>query len=400
MPRVTIVSQFFPPETFSGANRIASLANALAESFCVDVVTLFPSYPAPSMYDQAAIEAVDASLPYPIRRTFALRRHPHSLARRAVNEQLMAARLAIRAFRGARSAAYVTSSPSMFLGPPVWFAARLKSALFVWDIRDITWQLAGEGFVRFRPLRAAVGLFERLMWTTARRSDLVVVNNPGARKLLLDRGVPPESILLVPNGVSQARRAALPSASETKKARPAVAYVGLLGYPQGLGVLVDAARSLPGIDFVLAGDGPERDLLEGRVHDAGLDNVTFTGLLTPEQVGDVYRRSDILFAQLRDIPTLNQATVPSKIFEYMAVGKPFVYGGKGVAVELLNEIGCAETIPPDDPDALIRILRSLLDSPARMKALGASGRAYVEQNLSREDAMRDVAAALRERLAE
>jgi glycosyltransferase involved in cell wall biosynthesis len=397
--RVTIVSRFFPPEPFSGANRIASLANALAESYNVDVVTLRPSYPAPSMYDQDAVEAVDAGMPYPIRRTFALRRHPPSLIRRALSEQLMAVRLTVHALHGARPAAYVTSSPSMFLGPPVWIAARLRSALFVWDIRDITWQLAGEEFVRFGPLRAVVSLFERLMWMTARGCDLVVVNNPGARKLLLERGVAPEAILLVPNGVSHDRRAVLSSVSDTKNARPTVAYVGLLGYPQGLGVLVDAARSLPNVDFVLAGDGPERELLEDRVRDGGLENVTFTGLLTPDQVGDVYRRSDILFAQLRDTPTLNDATVPSKLFEYMAVGKPFVYGGKGVAVELLDEIGCAETIPPDDPDALVRVLRSLLESPARMKSLGASGRAYVEQNLSREDAMRDVATALRERLA-
>lgn len=110
----------------------------------------------------------------------------------------------------------------------------------------------------------------------------------------------------------------------------------------------------------------------------------------------MYRQADVLFAQLKDSPTLNSATIPSKLFEYMAVGKPFVYGGKGLAVELLDEIGCALTVPPDEPEELARAIEGLLADPARMTDVGEKGAEYVECNLRREDLMRKVAMALKE----
>ena len=60
-----------------------------------------------------------------------------------------------------------------------------------------------------------------------------------------------------------------------------VAYAGLIGYNQGLGVLLQAARMLPDVDFVLAGDGPELALLKRRPQELGVGNVSFSRI--PEQ---------------------------------------------------------------------------------------------------------------------
>ena len=399
MARIVVVCQFFPPEPFSGANRISSLADALAETNDVVVVTLRPSYPDPALYDVESVRKVDAALTYRVRRVFALQRYPRSLLRRALREQVMALRLALAAVGVTPVDAVVTSSPSMFLGPSTLLAARLRSAFFAWDIRDITWQLAGETFASSLATRVGARLLERLMWWTARHANLILAATEGAIDILVAKGVRRERILYVPNAISGQLVETLRSAgTTTEKNRPRVSYVGLLGYPQGLGVLLHAAKEMPGVDFVLAGDGTERKVLEDRTSTMGLENVTFTGFLTREEVGELYRSSDILFAQLKDSPTLNSATIPSKLFEYMAVGKPFVYGGKGLAAELLREIGCAVTVPPDDPLELVRTLRDLLENPDRMRELGEKGAQYVESNLRREDLMHEVAIIVTERV--
>jgi putative colanic acid biosynthesis glycosyltransferase WcaI len=397
--KLVLVCQFFPPEPFSGANRVSSLADALGESSDVVVVTLQPSYPDPAYYDAESTRKTDQSLPYRIKRVFALERHPRSLLKRAFREQAMALRLALASGPGTPVDALITSSPSMFLGPAVLLAAKLRSVFFVWDIRDITWQLAEERFSTSFPRRVAAKFLERVMWETARRADMILAATEGSIELLVSKGVARDKIMYAPNAISGRLLEAF-GAGETQevKSRPLVAYVGLLGYPQGVGVLLDAAAVLRDVDFQLVGDGPERASLGARAESMGLTNVRFTGFLGREGLRDVYRRSDILFAQLKDSPTLNSATIPSKLFEYMAAGRPFIYGGKGLAADLLAQIGCAVIVPPNEPQELVRAIQDLLGDRSRMRELGRKGTEHVEHSLRREDIMRQVAEAVNERV--
>ena len=71
------------------------------------------------------------------------------------------------------------------------------------------------------------------------------------------------------------------------------------------------------------------------------------------------------------------ARIPIKLFEYVAAGKPIIYGGTGVAAELLHQIGCAVTGTPEDPRAISAALAELLGDPEHMRVLGSGeGPAY------------------------
>ena len=114
-----------------------------------------------------------------------------------------------------------------------------------------------------------------------------------------------------------------------------VAYAGVIGYNQNLGVLLEAARMLPDVDFVLAGDGPELPLLKKKAAELDLDNVSFSGYLNRERLLELYRRSDVLIAHVRSSPTIDATMIPIKLFEYMATGKPIIYAGRGAAAGTL-----------------------------------------------------------------
>jgi glycosyltransferase involved in cell wall biosynthesis len=206
----------------------------------------------------------------------------------------------------------------------------------------------------------------------------------------------------VPNGISTdllgdiVRRTAV----KVENRRPVVAYAGLIGHIQGLEILVEAARMVPGIDFVLAGDGPELPLLERKARELGVDNVSFKGYLDRQQLLELYRRSDVLVAHVRSRPTIDASMVPVKLFEYMATGKPIVYAGKGVATDLLRELGCAVIVPPEDPEALSAAVAKLLRDPEQMRVIGLRGRARVESDFQRDKLMEEFAYALKERFAD
>jgi colanic acid biosynthesis glycosyl transferase WcaI len=395
MARILVITQFFPPETFAGANRVGSMVDALARSHDVAVVTLSPSYPDPSFYDAKDAREADRMRPYRVARPLQFSPHSSSLAVRAIREHVMAIRLALR---GAREEAdiVITSSPSMFLAPACWVLARTKSCRFAWDIRDIGWEYAGESRQasgRVRPLLKALQLY---MWSVAGRADLIVVATPGIADRVRQKTGSRARVLLIGNSVTKEFRDASKMCRErVPKLRPIVAYVGLIGDAQGLEIIADVAQVLPGVDFRIVGEGPERRLLEERVRQMQLTNVQLTGYLAKREVLETYRQCDILFAQLKDTPTLNATALPSKLHEYMATGKPIVYAGKGLAAETVDRIGCGVSVAPGEAAAIAEALHLLLQDAVRMDEMGRKGRAFIEAGADRETAFEELAAVLR-----
>src|SRR6185503_12343453 len=109
----------------------------------------------------------------------------------------------VRSARG-RADIVLVSTPSMFLAPAAWLAARLQGARFVWDVRDLTWRYAQEsvrtGGIQLAMLKALEGF---MLWLL-KRSDLVIAATAGLAGVLKRQGVPAERMLTVPNGVSRA----------------------------------------------------------------------------------------------------------------------------------------------------------------------------------------------------
>jgi colanic acid biosynthesis glycosyl transferase WcaI len=395
MARILVITQFFPPETFAGANRVGSMVDALARSHDVVVVTLSPSYPDPSFYDPHDAREADRMRPYRVARPLQFVPHSPSLAVRAIREHVMAVRLALR---GAREEAdiVVTSSPSMFLAPACWVLARTKSCRFAWDIRDIGWEYAGESRQASGRMQPLLKVLQRYMWSVARRADLIVVATPGIADRVRQKTGSRTKILLIGNSVTKEFRDASKMCQErVPKLRPNVAYVGLIGDAQGLEIVADVAQVLPSVDFTIVGEGPERRLLEERVRQMHLTNLRLTGYLARRDVLEVYRQSDILFAQLKDTPTLNATALPSKLHEYMATGKPIVYAGRGLAAETVDRIGCGVSVAPGQGAAIAETIRTLLQDAHRMTEMGRKGRAFIEAGADRETAFQELATALR-----
>jgi colanic acid biosynthesis glycosyl transferase WcaI len=73
--------------------------------------------------------------------------------------------------------------------------------------------------------------------------------------------------------------------------------------------------------------------------------------------------------------------VPSKTYSILAAGRPVVASvdeGTEVA-RVVERAGAGLAVPPDDPDAFTAAVVALLDDPAGRRAMGAAGRAFVEQ---------------------
>jgi phosphatidylinositol alpha-1,6-mannosyltransferase len=68
--------------------------------------------------------------------------------------------------------------------------------------------------------------------------------------------------------------------------------------------------------------------------------------------------------------------------EAAACGLPVVAGTSGGAPETVQEGVTGHVVDPRSPEVVAGALADLLDDPARARAMGAAGRAWVEQRWS------------------
>ena len=122
--------------------------------------------------------------------------------------------------------------------------------------------------------------------------------------------------------------------------------------------------------------------LEEDAKNRGLLNVTFVAPVAKEKIADYINATDVCTAVLMKNDTF-KTVYPNKVFDYMCCAKPIIIGIDGVARKLVEDAGSGLFAEPEDPDAFVRCIERLSGSPETMKAMGDSGRSYVEKNFDR-----------------
>src|SRR5438046_2985205 len=80
---------------------------------------------------------------------------------------------------------------------------------------------------------------------------------------------------------------------------------------------------------------------------------------------------------------LFRTVIPSKMFEFMAAARPIVSTVDGESRRILDRAGAGFFSPPEDAEALARLVSQLSEGGENLDAIGRRGRAYVEQHYSR-----------------
>lgn len=261
---------------------------------------------------------------------------------------------------------FATSSRLMTATLGALIARRKQAALYL-DIRDLFVDTIGD--VLPKPLAwLARRFFSPVERWTFRRADRINLVSRGFEQYfrLRYRGA---SLTWFTNGVDEeflAQEPARPGPS-TRDGPATILYAGNIGEGQGLhDVLPGLALALRGsARFVVVGDGARRAALESALKRSGLDNVMIEPPMTRGALLEAYRRADVLFLHLGSHRALERV-LPSKIFEYGALGKPVLAGAAGYAAKfIMEEIDNAAVFPPCDVSAGVRAFRTLdiKDSP-------------------------------------
>lgn len=380
MKNITLVSPIYYPETNAGAKRSTAMAEHLAQhGWHVTVLTLLPHHPQNRIYDSYDVATPKSELVNGVRiHRFRPWIVPKSnLILRLLSETIFAWHAFLFLLRHP-SDVILATCPYIATGPFSLLASKMRRSRFVWDVRDLTWSYPRAAGKRTFNLDKLLAI---LMKLTARHSDVLSTATDGLLKYFIHR---PQRAVVLPNGVDQSTLDKYKDWIFTfdQERRYRVLYAGLFGYNHGLDTIIEAAKHLPNILFVMSGDGPERNLLEKIVQESGLSNVIFTGYLNTTELQEQYRQADILVSHVRRNP-LFYSTQPAKLWEYMATGKPVIHAGEGEVVEIVEAHQAAVCILPEEPLALADAIRFLLEDPERAAAIGRRGKAFVWSNRNR-----------------
>jgi glycosyltransferase involved in cell wall biosynthesis len=390
--RIIIVTHYFPPEIGAPQARLSALAAAwAADGDDVTVLTGMPNHPTGVIAPQyrGAIRRRERRDGYRVLRTWLYATPNEGMARKTIGHlSFMISSVLLGGHASGPADVVVVSSPTFFAIGAGWLLARLKRARLVVEVRDLWPAIFTElGVLTSRPM---IRLLERLELAAYAAADTVIVVSDGFRANLIGRDVPADKVHTIRNGVRPGEFDPDAPADTQLRARLGacphdclVLYAGTHGISQGLSSVADAAARLidEPIRFAFVGEGADKHRLQHRVAEHGLRNVTLLPGIPHEQVPALLAAADICLVPLRDVP-LFSSFIPSKMFEYLAAGKPVVAALAGEAAQILREAG-AWIVPPGDSEALAAAIRTLAADPQRRQAMGCQGRCYVEEHFDR-----------------
>ena len=231
----------------------------------------------------------------------------------------------------------------------------------------------------------SLDLLERYERLNLRAAARIFVVSDVERKNLEERGVPAAKIVLNPNGVdAELFRPGIGGAEVRREfgigdSEVVAGFVGTFGPWHGVVQLAEAIKLVPTnlpLRFLLVGSGslhaPVEQMLQAEVVSR---RVIFTGSVPHERVPALLDACDILVSP--HIPLADGSDFfgsPTKIFEYMAMGKGIVASRLGQIGEVLADGETALLVEPGNVSELARAIMALAESPELRGRLGSRAR--------------------------
>ena len=151
---------------------------------------------------------------------------------------------------------------------------------------------------------------------------------------------------------------------------PFILFIGVLRYYKGLHTLIQSSK-LTKARIIIAGSGPEYDLLKNQAENQGSKNVVFAGQISNEDKVTLLKhcRALVLPSHLRS-EAFGMVLIEAAMF-----GKPMISCEIGTGTSFVNSDGVTGfVIPPENPIRLAQVISLLVEDKSLAQQLGAGAR--------------------------
>jgi glycosyltransferase involved in cell wall biosynthesis len=299
----------------------------------------------------------------------------------------------LKVLRLARESRYdvVQVKDKVLAALPALWAARRHGAAFVYWLSfphpEASTYVAQIGAARYPILYRVRGwvLFRLLYRFILPRADHIFVQSEQMKRDLVGYGLLASRMTPVPMGVRTEDFRDVEDGTKAKAERVAtIGYLGTLAGERRIDFLVRCLaavlRERPDAQLLLVGAG-NRGSDEEQIRSEArrlkiLDRVEITGFLPRKEALRLVSEAAVCVSPFYPTPILN-STSPTKLIEYMALGRPVVANDHPEQRLVLEQSQAGLCVPYDESAFAAAILR-LLNHPEEAEAMGRHGRVYAE----------------------
>lgn len=322
--KILIIGQYFEPERAAGANRMRRFVDALKNNHKVKVITGMPCYPTGKLTRKyrGRTYISERRLGVDVLRTYEYATPNEGSFLRVLNYISFFVSSIIGSFWVGPCDVVIATSPPLSVALSGYIVAKFKRAKFIFDVRDlwpesiIEYGYAKEGFVTKILTKISDYLYEK--------SDNILCVTPGIKHYLIKRkNIKKDNVSLLVNSV------------DTKFFKPNkikkiydISYIGNIGTAYDFELILNIAKIMSNAKIVLVGEGEKRRYLEDRIEQSSIKNISLKKAVAYSAVPMHMSRTFIALVPYIETH-LTSASIPSKIFEYLACGIPVIAVGRG-----------------------------------------------------------------------
>ncbi|MCA9397276.1 glycosyltransferase family 4 protein [candidate division WWE3 bacterium] len=159
--------------------------------------------------------------------------------------------------------------------------------------------------------------------------------------------------------------------------------------------LVEVQKEISDVTLTVVGDGRDRPYYEAMVSTLGIsDTVRFVGKLYGESLVKEFHASRVFV-----VPSVIDST-PNVILEAMAAGLPVIASDTGGIPDLVDDGKTGLLVPPEDVDALVTALITVLKDKVSAESMGQKGFEKVSANYTWEMKAKETVSLLEQVLSD
>ncbi|MBN1505711.1 MAG: glycosyltransferase family 4 protein [Sedimentisphaerales bacterium] len=390
--RILIVAQYFPPDITAAAFRIFDTARLLeAGGHEVRVITAQPHR---SQVDGDSTAEYDSQITC-VRRTWVAHLNGGGFAnyiKHYTSFMVGSVWLGLKQrLRHWKPDVIWASSPPLFVGLSGVALSRLFRIPLVVDIRDI-WPASAVGAGQLSAGGRAYRLGERMeQYVYDRATHITCVARPMQEYIRARTRAP---VTVVYNGARASDIMDGPDGHHDPRDGRTLLYAGNLGRAQQLDLLIRAwanvhARNGHGRwTMKLLGTGAVENDLKVLAESLGTDNsVVFVPPVSRQDAAREMAQADALSVSLQPDKVFER-TIPSKVFDCMAAGRPVLAGVAGEGKEILESTGANLCYRPGNQEDLEQALERLMRDYQRLQLLAYRNPQVIRNGYTREQAVK------------
>jgi len=277
----------------------------------------------------------------------------------------------------------IASSTPLTVAIPALILKKLKSTKFVFEIRDLWPQLPiAVGALKSSILIRLAQFIEEKTYASA---EQVIALSPGMASELNGR-IPDEKLSVVTNlsdmnafSVSDQKGVEFRNKFPGISNGPLVVYSGAFGRINGVSYVLEIADEMkkinPNVQFLLAGDGYEKEKLRMQSKKLGLlnEHLFIIDYIPKSEMPSLLSAATITTSFFIDLPEMEHNSA-NKFFDGLAAGKPIMINYGGWQAKLLMESGAGFIIPPNDPTGAAEKLNEVILNDKKLHQMGQAAR--------------------------